>query len=373
MQLSTLRPLYERPGPWASVYLDASRDTEDAVKAIELRWRAAREVLERAGCDAATLGALEASVATQRDQPGHGLALFASQGAVALRHPIDAPPRRPLARLAALPHVMPLVAQLGHQIPYLRVVVDHTGGDIEAAGAGRLVRHYTVDGSADYPIRKVKAGGWSQSHHQRAADEAWRRNAGVLASAVAELADRYAAEVIVVAGVPQSRPMLIAQLPDRWRERVVEADVGARGAGADPAALDDVTIMAVAQRAAAREEDILDRYRTQQGHDAAAASGLAAVVAALQRGQVDTVLLVDDPSSSDELWIGPGPLELSFDRAELVAMGVTDPERVRADAALVRAIVGTDADLILVLPDELDLEGGVAALLRYADAATRRR
>jgi hypothetical protein len=97
------------------------------------------------------------------------------------------------------------------------------------------------------------------------------------------------------------------------------------------------------------------------------------VVAALQRGQVDTVLLIDDPSSTEQLWVGPQPLELSHDRAELLAMGVRDPQRVRADAALVRALTATDAELVLLGPDEADIDGGIAGLLRYADATTRHR
>jgi hypothetical protein len=97
------------------------------------------------------------------------------------------------------------------------------------------------------------------------------------------------------------------------------------------------------------------------------------VVAALQRGQVDTVLLVDDPSSTAQLWIGPEPLQVSVDRGELEAMGVVDPQQIRADAALVRAIVCSDAALVFAAPDEVLADGGVAALLRYADAGTRRR
>jgi hypothetical protein len=53
-------------------------------------------------------------------------------------------------------------------------------------------------------------------------------------------------------------------------------------------------------------------------------------------------------------------------------MGVQHPQRVRADAALLRALAATEANLVLVTPDEIDLDGGVGALLRYADASTRR-
>ncbi|HEX8628120.1 MAG TPA: peptide chain release factor 1, partial [Catenuloplanes sp.] len=105
--------------------------------------------------------------------------------------------------------------------------------------------------------------------------------------------------------------------------------------------------------------------------DDAASGGLAAVVSALQRAQVDTVLLVDDPSSTDTLWIGPAPMQVATSADELRAMGVEDPVEVRADAALLRAVAGTDAALVLVGPGEAPLPHGVGAVLRYADAGTR--
>ena len=59
MQLSFLRPLYDRPGPWCSVYVDASADTEDAHAALALRWRALARQLTDQGADEATVAALE--------------------------------------------------------------------------------------------------------------------------------------------------------------------------------------------------------------------------------------------------------------------------------------------------------------------------
>jgi hypothetical protein len=119
--------------------------------------------------------------------------------------------------------------------------------------------------------------------------------------------------------------------------------------------------------------EVVDRFRSQRGRDDAAGTGLAATVAALQRCQVDTVLLVNDPSSTEKLWIGDTPSEIAMTEVDLSAMGVLNPRRVRADAALLRALAATDADLVLVTPAEIDLDGGVGALLRYADASTLKR
>jgi hypothetical protein len=95
------------------------------------------------------------------------------------------------------------------------------------------------------------------------------------------------------------------------------------------------------------------------------------VVTRLQRGQADTVLLINDASSTDKLWIGPDdPSLVSVDADTLRESGVGNPQQVRADAALLRAIVGTDADLVLVQPGEVMLEHGIGAVLRYADGDT---
>ncbi|MEW1585816.1 peptide chain release factor 1, partial [Micromonospora vinacea] len=114
MQLSFLRPLYDRPGPWCSVYLDASADTEDAHPALDLRWRALERRLAEQGADEANIAALDRVVRGHDPMVGdYGLALFASHGRVVLSEYLSAPPLRDLAHVGPLPHVMPLLAQRG--------------------------------------------------------------------------------------------------------------------------------------------------------------------------------------------------------------------------------------------------------------------
>ncbi|MFY1694112.1 MULTISPECIES: Vms1/Ankzf1 family peptidyl-tRNA hydrolase [unclassified Solwaraspora] len=367
MDLSFLQPLYSRPGPWASVYLDASRDTEDAVEALELRWRALRQQLEQQGADQLSVAALGHAVLRHVPRAGeYGLALSATDGEVVLQNYLPAPPRHDLAVVGPLPHAMPLVAQRGEEISWLRVLVSRTGADIDAVSAGGLPRQANVTGPASHPIRKVNPGAWSQARFQRAAEVSWQRNAGHSAAATAALADQVGAEVLVVAGDPQARELLISELPRRWQSRTVQTDVGSRAVGADPEPLTEVTIQAIAEVAAAHTGQALDRYGAQRGRG----DGIGAVVDALQRAQVDTLLLVDDPSSTQRLWIGPEPTHIALDPDELTAMSVAAPREVRADAALLRALAGTDADLVLVGPGEADLDGGVGAVLRYLDPAT---
>ncbi|GGQ73880.1 baeRF2 domain-containing protein [Couchioplanes azureus] len=371
MNLSFLRPLYDRPGPWVSVYLDATRSNENADHEVQLRWQALREELTGHGADPATLDAVGAAVEQHPYQPGqYGLAIFATAGEVAMLEILSAPPAADEAHHGPLPHAMPLLAQRGEEVPYVRVLADRTGADVEGMSVGGAPRRRTVTGSETFPLRKVHPGGWSHRHYQMAVEEAWKRNASDVAAAAVDLAEAVGAEVIVVGGDVRAVQTFTDRLPRRWQERLVSTDAGSRHAGADEAALDDVTIQAIAEVAERHVREAVDRYGAQRGADGAG-TGLADVVTRLQRGQVDTVLLVDDPSSTDMLWIAPDdPTLVAVDESLLRESGARDVQRVRADAALVRAIAGTGANLVLVGPGEAALEHGIGAVLRYADAST---
>jgi len=371
MNLEFLRPLVDRPGSWVSVYLDATRAGENADHEVALRWRGLRESLTARGADPATLDAVESAVQEHPTQPGrYGLAVFATNGDVTMVQTLSAPPPADVAYLEPLPQVMPLLEQRNVEVPYVRVLADRTGADLDALSVGGAPRHREVSGSATFPIRKVHVGGWSHRHYLQAAEESWKRNAGDVAAAAADLAETVGAEVIVVGGDVRAVQTLAGRLPKRWQDRVVSTDAGSRHAGADESALDDVTIQAVAETADRHVREVLDRYRAQRG-DGTAGTGLADVVARLQRGQVDTVLLVNDESSTDTLWIAPDdPALVSVDDHVLREAGVDDPRRVRADAGLVRAVAGTGADLVLIEPGEAPVEHGIGAVLRYADAAS---
>jgi hypothetical protein len=227
-----------------------------------------------------------------------------------------------------------------------------------------------VTGAATFPLHKVHIGGWSHSHYLRAVEESWKRNADDIAAATVELAENVGAEVIVIGGDVRAVQTLAGRLPQRWADRMVRTDAGSRHAAAHEAALDEVTVQAVADLADRRTRKIIDRYEAQQSAGTAGI-GLADVVTRLQRGQVDTVLLADDPSSTDTLWIDPDdPTLVTPEEKLLLQSGVAEPQQVRADAALARAIAGTSAELIFVGPDEATLQHGIGAILRYADAST---
>ncbi|HEX8631315.1 MAG TPA: peptide chain release factor 1, partial [Catenuloplanes sp.] len=171
MDLSFLRPLFDRPGPWVSAYLDASRDSENAAHEVDLRWRALRERLTAQGADDATVQAVERAIREHPTQPGRfGLAVFATAGEAVLVEPLSAPPAADEASYGPLPHAMPLVAQRGEEVPYVRVLADRTGADLEGLAVGGAPRQRAVTGSETFPLRKVHPGGWSHRRYQMAAE-----------------------------------------------------------------------------------------------------------------------------------------------------------------------------------------------------------
>jgi len=363
MRLSFLAHLYEQPGPYTSAYLETSRDTEDAIHAITLRWRALREELTTEGAPAEDLAALEAAVPELHGTGPTGHALFCTAGQVTA-HELDTPPRRPVARFAPLPHAMPLVAQIPETVPHVLVVVDRIGAEVTAVGtSGRHDREVSGD---DYPIRKVAPGGWSQRRFQQRVEETWERNAARVAHAVTEAADECRAEAVLVAGEERAASELRRAFGDDLRAEIVEVSGGGRAAGVDEAAFAAEVEKLLAERAAAGLAELAGTYREQRGRGERATDGLAACVAALREGQVDTLLVNDDPSADATLFVGPEPTHLALRRDELEDVGVATPAEDRVDAALVRAVAGTDAALVIMPPEELRLPDGVGALLRYA-------
>lgn len=362
MDLAFLRPLYERPGPWTSVYLDASRDTHDAAKAIGLRWDGLRHSLD--GADPRDVAAIGEAVEADRGEPGpHGLAVFASAGEVVLARDFPRPPVQDHACHGILPHAMPLAVALGEEVPWLRVVVDRTGASISEVVAGSTPRTSTVQGGETYPLTKSKPGGWSAPRYQRAVEEAWDRNAGDVAKAVTDLATRTGAEVVILAGDVRARQLCRENLPTAVHDRIVETVAGSRAAGSDPQALDQAAQVALAEHIAGRQAEIIDRFREGGGHNGV--TGLNEVVRALAEAKVDTLLLEDDPSSTAHLWIGGQPTQLAVSDRELRSAGVSDPERVRADSAILRALAMTDAALLTVEGGDVAMADGIGALLRY--------
>lgn len=364
MNQSTLRALYERPGPWASVYLDASHETEDASQLIALRWRRLNRQLEEVGSDAVTRSAIADEVtATAQLPPGRvGLAVFATGGEVVLRRPLPEPPAREEALWAPRPRVLPMLTALAttptaDSVGWMRVTVDRTGADIEM-DSGR----YAVDGSETYPIHKSGQGGWSAPRYERATEVAWDRNARDVATAVTRMVDVHNPTVVLLAGDVRARQLVHEHLPERVRWRSVESS-GSRAPGASERRLHEATESVAGRLAEQERQQVVERFHAE-ARRGAAVEGLRDVVAAARSAAIG-ILLVNPEGVHGSVWTDPAkPMVLAEGEEELRALNVSNAVREPVGEALVAAAVCGDAE-VSIIRDGPELIDGVGALVRF--------
>jgi hypothetical protein len=379
MNLGFLQHLYQvgkdrDGGGFVSVYLDTS-PTEATRKEVGLRWRAARSELAQAGADDVTLDAVAGLVA---GRPPHqsGLAVFARDGAVRLARLLPSRPRDEISRCAPLPHVMPLVEQLGRAVPHVRVSASRVGARLLTCHELLTCQEeghdaeITVEGE-HWPVHKVSQGGWSERHLQRSAEETWADNARRVAAVTASAAQDLRAAFVLVGGDEWERAAVIDALPKAVREIVVTVHQEADPHSAPfTAAAEAETDRRLAMQARARLDDLRAWIGRADASTRRAVEGLDGTLAALRAGLADCVMIRYDPSAAQWAWAGPNPAEAALSADQLRGLGVEQPVRDRADAILARAVCGTDAELLFLPGDADPPAGGIGALLRAPASAT---
>lgn len=374
-----VKQVFQQHGPFATAYLDATRSTESGATEVELRWRALRKQLEDGGTDAGTLGALDAAIEEIPDAPGpHGRVLVAAGGTLLFDEALPQPPVRELALWAPLPALVPYLAQRGPAIVHVLVVADLNGADISAVSAQHAAeglgadRSGSVEGSSPYPISKTSVRDWSEQHFQQRVENSWMANARDVADAVRSFVAAVDAEAVIVAGDPRARSLICQDLPEVLDQHieVVNLEHGSRAAGSSEQVLHGAVREALLRLSWHRRHEVLDHLKQNLGRKYLAVSGTSDVLTALQRAQADTVVLSDDPSSPLRAWIGPEPLQVAETAEDLAAMGVSEPCQDRYDSAMLRAAAGSDVELLITPNAHEYVQGGIGALLRYADEAT---
>ncbi|MFF4568211.1 hypothetical protein [Streptomyces sp. NPDC001410] len=361
MELTFLDPVYARPGPYACAYLDTSRDVRNPEAAIRLRRRHLREDLAQQGADNATVAVVSDVAGTDREVSGrHGQAIFASHGHVALVEELPDPPAHDAARFSALPDVMPLAVQHAPDIPYA------------AATMHRVARPET--GAPEELEVDIQTGRWPSStvapgtrHHRSGPAARWPHGAAEVAGELAELVHRTHAEVIVLSGDAWALNVLVNRIPGPLRERVVTVAGDGHTAGEGRALLEQELSEVFRGRMSERDQARVETFRARRTQHADAVEGMPAVVAALQRAQAGALLLNTPVDPPVRLWVGSEPTQIALSAADLESFGVLGFQEVPPGAALIRALVRTGAELVVVPREELPLEDGVGVLLRYTE------
>ncbi|WP_447006425.1 Vms1/Ankzf1 family peptidyl-tRNA hydrolase [Saccharothrix isguenensis] len=359
--MSSLGELVRQRGPFASVYLDASHDTEDAAKAMELRWRAAREELARQGADEATLDAMQETALTPVSGKS-GRAMIAAHGRLLLDRVLPRPPAADTVRWSDLPHVLPLATWMEPDVPHVAVLVDRAGADLHGYDA-RGEQTSEVQGD-DHPLHKVNAGGWSHRRMQQRVEETAKHNANAIAEEADRLVTSLNARLLVLGGEVQARAAVREALSPRCRDVLVEVEHATLAEGGEDGAFDDAVQSLVAQYQVDLDNDVVEEFTAQTGRpDGRAVQGLEPVVAALREAKV-AALLVSDPALGDRtVWSGDDPAQVALSEEDLRTLGVEHVGEHRADEALGTAAAATGAQVVVAEVD--GLSEGVGALLRY--------
>ncbi|GAA1897380.1 Vms1/Ankzf1 family peptidyl-tRNA hydrolase [Streptomyces sodiiphilus] len=375
MELGFLSPLYERPGPWASVCFGTSFTTEDAAARHELSARAAGEQLAEQGADSKTCRAVyEALAALPRTDAPAGRAVFAADGEVVLDPALaEEPPGGLQTWWAPLPHTAPLLELADGHPSCLVAYIDRTGADFELRGPLGAASAGTVTGE-EWPLNRTASKDWSERRFQQGVEDTWERNAAVVAENLAACRTETGAELIVLAGDPRQRRAVRDRLPESDRAVAAETEFGGRAEGSSSPQLEAEIEELRAAHARRRVEATVDRFLAARAPDTEgrldAVEGTPALVDAAREHRIATLLVRPDaPETHREVWVGREPDQVAVRRTEVQYLGDTDPEPARADDALLRSAAVTGAEVLsvgAVAKADGDLPaGGLGALLRW--------
>lgn len=372
MRLGFLQSVYEQQGPFATVYLDTSGDAEDAGKAIQLRWRSAREQLVSQGAGDRVLRAIDEELAEPQRRTGQrGEVVVANEDGVQLVDELPQPPGDlpddEKSYVGPLPDLFPYLRMRGARIPHVIAVVDHQGADITTVNATLRARSTSVEGDQSVLHKAgTSGGGGNEATQQHAVEENWKQNADEVADAISKRAASIGAEVIVLAGDPQQRMLVREAIRKGMQPLVVETEASHRDRNASDEALQREVAETIESVVAARTTDVVHDFERERGEHSRAAEGWETTVSALQHGQVETLLRAVPDSSQHpaQLHVGPGNGEVAVNASDLGGNTQLAP----ADSALVRALVDTSASLVLVDQEKINLDGGIGAVLRFTES-----
>lgn len=360
--------LYRRPGPWCTAYVNAGTGTVDTLEAADVSPGNVRTQLEAQGAPASDLDAMEQAV-----QPATGVPapvarfILVHQGKTEINEVLPGElvlPER--ISVDPIPDLLPLVKHRPEDLPYVVAEVSREHGEIRLyhAGAGAPDSTREVQGESEH-VSKFQGGGWAHLRFQHHTEDVWRRNADEVAGEIDRVVSSSGARLIVLAGDIRARGLVQEQLSQASQAIVSVVDSHTHTAGADISLLEDQVNQRVAELWATEQQDVMDRLATQEGQaNPESATGIGAVVHALQQAQVDVLILNDAALAERTLLALDAEPWIALAEEESLAANVLG--KVPAPAALLRAAALTDARVLLVPGPVLPEGADAAALLRWS-------
>lgn len=354
-------------GPFLSVYLTTEVAVEHPGEMAERRWSSVRRRLVEAGADDACLRAVDDRVADAHLE-GAALAVVAAPGHEPFVDHHHVPLPADVGRWAPAPTLTPAVAWRQQEPPYVVALVDRQGADLVAVTRDRPPVDESVSGGA-YPVSKTGGGGWAHWRIEHRVEEEWARNERAVAGRIEALVDAVDARIVIAGGDEKALGILRSALPERVADLVTVFDGARATESTDERGADEVArwVHTVAARDTVAA---LEELRAQHGQGGRAAEGAAATLSALRQGQVDVLVVHDDPAADDDhgtAWFDPGdPAVCALSPDELRQVGRDPLRSARLVDVAVRAALVTGAS-VRVVPEHGGPEEGLGALLRWAD------
>lgn len=252
------------------------------------------------------------------------------------------------------PHVFPLERLADQYQSYAALLVNTNAARLYVFSAGAAQREITVKNKKG---KRVSAGGWSQARYQRRVENLHTKHMKEVAEAVDRLVREENIARILVAGDEVALPLLREQVAPATAELMTE--VG----GVDIKTPEDevfrVTLEAFREADQQNDQERVDALLNAYRSGGLATVGLTGVRAALERGQVDRLLVPAAPAAG------------TADQASAnVEQSGSKEQRSSLDEAAIEELVTlarrTDAEITFIEDARL-LEPArhVGAMLRY--------
>src|SRR5687768_10764346 len=284
------------------------------------------------------------------------LAIFCSLGEPALFETValEAPLGGHRLYIDREPHVFPLERLADQYQSYAALLVNTNAARLYVFSAGAAEREVTVKNKKG---KRVSAGGWSQARYQRRVENLHIKHMKEVADAVEQLVrDEHIARILV-AGDEVALPLLREQLSQPTLALLTEVD------GVDiktpEAEVFQVTLDAFREADQQNDQERVDALLNAYRSGGLGTVGLTGVKAALERGQVDRLLVPATPSRStadqstaDSEMTGPKDQRSELDEAAIEEL-VTLARRTDAEITFIE-------DARLLAPAR-----HVGAMLRY--------
>jgi peptide subunit release factor 1 (eRF1) len=348
--LDTLAAFESDASPVVSLYLDYRPDQRGALKSFVEAAAKEHDTLQR------DFDRIRAYLKDELESATQTVAIFSCSGEPVLFEALQLEAAIDGHRLYVdrEPHVFPLARLADQYGTYAALLLNTNSARLYVFSAGAAQRQEKVRNKKG---KRVSAGGWSQARYQRRVENLHTKHIKEVADAVEHVVKEESIARLLVAGDAVAVPLLRDHLSPPTRELMIEVgglDVKSPDAEVYRATLDAFR-EADAQSDAERVSQVLGAYRAH----GLATVGVAGVKAALERGQVDRLLVPAIPAAS-----------AADQKSSSVDSSGTKEQRGQVDERVIEELVTlahrTDADVTFIEEAQLLEDAkGVGATLRF--------